>query len=680
MTKFVAAIIAVLSLLAVMMVGAGAAQAQSNNALPAPSNVTAVNGANPGEVNLTWDAVPGASHYRVGWIANADFLAAQAAGTDFFERFAFVDIAGRTSYTATRLTPGEPYWFIVGSQASHNGKPIWSDWASLTTTAGHAGDGGLCPITGLPLGDGYLSVGGTTQSPAGSFTLTTATAPTRIRLPYADDPDQLYSPRSGRRFVEVCGNYRHDFNNDVSLYAGWDTIMDSDAGSGFPVVDTHERIAPGVTGHGCQIWDLPATAATAVYAVSISGYNSQEALSGAYNDDIGLYRIDLGGLSTTSNVVSMTTGTPTPTTPTTPLTNEELVRHVKPALAQIVATNSDGETYGGTGFVVRSNGLMVTSRHVVDDADTVTVYMQNLNGRLFEYTGRVLGRGILADLAVVQLPAGQTYPTLPLGDSDAVAGGAEALAMGYTGGSISGTYPTITRGIISSKGTRGDLNYFQTDAAINPGNSGGPLVDQYGRVIGVNTSKIVDEAVDSIGFAIASNEVSRRLDTLAAGGPASATYRNLRFGYGYSVDILAGWYLDYENASCTAFYPYHGKGGGSICTRDLADSFTDSSDKLAAFAEWRWNRVAERASERGYSLFEPISFRLVESAGKRYYQLEYRQETEPQYCISYQTWRVGLSSAYPENPYGFAWGGGVCENSIDQYGPEGQAMLDSFRP
>ena len=75
----------------------------------------AVNGPNPGEVHLRRNAVAGANFYRVGRIADADLLQANAAGIDFLERFAFVDITGKTTYTVTRLTPGEEYWFIVAS-------------------------------------------------------------------------------------------------------------------------------------------------------------------------------------------------------------------------------------------------------------------------------------------------------------------------------------------------------------------------------------------------------------------------------------------------------------------------------------------------------------------------------------------------------------------------------------
>ena len=363
------------------------------------------------------------------------------------------------------------------------------------------------------------------------------------------------------------------------------------------------------------------------------------------------------------------------------MTNEQLVRLVKPALAQVVATNSDGETGAGTGFVVRSNGLLVTNRHVVEDAQTVTVYMQNLEGQLFEYTGRVLGRGILADLAVVQLPAGRTYSVLQLGDSDAVSGGADVIAMGYPAGSISNTYPTVTRGIISSKGVLEDTRYLQTDAAINPGNSGGPLVDRYGRVIGVNTSgveSVGDRPIEGISFAIASNEVASRLDTLVAGGPNSATYRNLQLGRGYRVDIPKGWYLNTESSDCTTFWTYDRIGDARLCAWDISE-FAGISDKLAALAQGVWNNSRSYAGEQGYPLFQLNSFDRVTRNGRDFYRLEYRQQTGSQYCVDHRVMLVALSSSNPQG-HGFSWDTGVCEGGLNRYGAERQAMLDSFVP
>ncbi len=123
----------VVPLLAVIIAAqAGMASTQANDPLPKPTNVQVVNGPNIGEVIVSWDAVAGANYYRIGWIANADVQQAAAAGTDVFERFVFVDIGGRPSYTATRLTPGEDYWFIVGSNDTRYGQPQWSEWTILT--------------------------------------------------------------------------------------------------------------------------------------------------------------------------------------------------------------------------------------------------------------------------------------------------------------------------------------------------------------------------------------------------------------------------------------------------------------------------------------------------------------------------------------------------------------------
>ena len=372
------------------------------------------------------------------------------------------------------------------------------------------------------------------------------------------------------------------------------------------------------------------------------------------------------------------TPTPTPAGPTA-LSNQELVRLIKPALGQITVQTSDG-IGTGTGFVVRASGLMVTNRHVVDDAETVTVEMQNLEGQLFRYTGRVLGRGILADLAVVQLPRDRTYATLPLANSDAVEGGTEVIAMGYPEGSISGTYPTVTQGIISSKGVQNDVKYLQTDAAINPGNSGGPLVNQYGQVIGVNTAKYVADRVDNTAYAIASNEVTSRLDTLAAGGANSATYRNLRYNYGYSVTIPRGWYLNYENPSRTSFRAYHEKGLARARRWSLSSWERDGSDHLTRLAEWRWGDLRQKAGEQGWSLYEPVSYRVVGSGNSRYYRLEYRRQTEPQYCIDNVVEIIALSPTYSETARAFSMMGRVCEHTLTQYGPERQAILDSFIP
>ena len=98
-----------------------------------PSNVGAANGANPGEAVVSWDAVAGASAYRVGWLAVADYEA-NRANDRWRERFAYSDVNASSSYTVTRLTPGIAYYFITGRKQGDD--IVWSAWATLTLNSG----------------------------------------------------------------------------------------------------------------------------------------------------------------------------------------------------------------------------------------------------------------------------------------------------------------------------------------------------------------------------------------------------------------------------------------------------------------------------------------------------------------------------------------------------------------
>ena len=113
------------------------AYAQSD--LSAPSNVAAENTGNAGEVRVSWDAVPNAAYYRIGWVAYSDVAPIIASGGDWLEHFAFIDIENRdqTEHTITRLTPGVQYAFIMASNDGRYGTPRWpssAGWAFLTLT------------------------------------------------------------------------------------------------------------------------------------------------------------------------------------------------------------------------------------------------------------------------------------------------------------------------------------------------------------------------------------------------------------------------------------------------------------------------------------------------------------------------------------------------------------------
>ena len=148
------------------------------------------------------------------------------------------------------------------------------------------------------------------------------------------------------------------------------------------------------------------------------------------------------------------------------------------------------EEGSGSGFIVSSDGYILTNNHVVADADKVTVTL--LDKRTFK--ARVVGRDPSTDVAVIKI-AGSDFPTLSLGDDAKEKVGEWVLAIGNP----LGLDFTVTAGIISAKGRSRELralmpslyaiqDYIQTDAAINPGNSGGPLVNIRGDVIGINSA------------------------------------------------------------------------------------------------------------------------------------------------------------------------------------------------
>lgn len=185
-------------------------------------------------------------------------------------------------------------------------------------------------------------------------------------------------------------------------------------------------------------------------------------------------------------------------------------------------------TASGSGVIVRSDGYILTNDHVVAGADKVTVTL--LDGR--EFVGQVR-RDSKSDLALIKINA-NNLPAAQLADSDKTRIGQWALAFG----SPFTLSDTMTVGVISSLhrhetiGEGGELRYYpsllQTDASINPGNSGGPLVDVYGRIVGVNV------AIESptggnvgIGFAIPANTARYIMNELITKGSVTRGYLGL---------------------------------------------------------------------------------------------------------------------------------------------------------
>lgn len=171
----------------------------------------------------------------------------------------------------------------------------------------------------------------------------------------------------------------------------------------------------------------------------------------------------------------------------------------------------------GSGFIISSDGQILTNAHVVNGADKVSVVLKD--GRTLE--GKVLGEDPVTDVAVVKIEA-TDLPVVTLGDSEQLQPGEWAIAIGNP----LGLDNTVTAGIISATGRSSKevgvpdkrVGFIQTDAAINPGNSGGPLLNSGGEVIGMNTAII--SGAQGLGFAIPIETAQRIAQQLIGTGQA----------------------------------------------------------------------------------------------------------------------------------------------------------------
>ena len=176
----------------------------------------------------------------------------------------------------------------------------------------------------------------------------------------------------------------------------------------------------------------------------------------------------------------------------------------------------------GSGIILDEEGYIVTNAHVVSGADGVKVVLYNGE----EYTARVVGTDTKSDVAVLKISASNLAPA-KLGNSDQLEIGEDVIAIGNPGGLSN----SVSKGIVSGLNRTVETNLgasmecIQTDAAINPGNSGGALVNQYGYVIGINSSKIAATDYEGIGFAIPINNAKPIIEDLKAYGEVQGRVR-----------------------------------------------------------------------------------------------------------------------------------------------------------
>ncbi len=175
----------------------------------------------------------------------------------------------------------------------------------------------------------------------------------------------------------------------------------------------------------------------------------------------------------------------------------------------------------GSGFIISSDGYIITNHHVVDKADEIKVKLSDTDKETFD--AKIIGSDHFTDIALIKIdPKGKQLPVAPLGDSDKTRVGQWVAAIGHP----FGYGHTVTHGIISAKerllgnGVTHPYNdYIQTDASINLGNSGGPLISTEGEVVGINVATDA-RAQGVIGFAIPINVAKDLMPQLIKTGHA----------------------------------------------------------------------------------------------------------------------------------------------------------------
>jgi len=220
----------------------------------------------------------------------------------------------------------------------------------------------------------------------------------------------------------------------------------------------------------------------------------------------------------------------------------DVAKKVSPAVVSISTKSSAvdffGQTVthegGGSGFIITSDGLIVTNKHVVSDKNAMyTVFTYDWKS----YPAEVLARDSVSDFAVVKIKASGLH-VVELGDSDQLQVGQRVVAIGNALGQFQNT---VTSGVISAKERQIDAGsaagggsehlegLLQTDAAINEGNSGGPLINLKGEVVGINTAVAAKGQAEGIGFALPMNSIKNSIAQVTKSGKIVRAYLGVRY-------------------------------------------------------------------------------------------------------------------------------------------------------
>ncbi len=230
---------------------------------------------------------------------------------------------------------------------------------------------------------------------------------------------------------------------------------------------------------------------------------------------------------------------------------EAVAVKVTPCVVGIRTTTSVNSFFGnqqsssgeGSGVIYKADGYIITNYHVIQDAVTngyntkIEVFLDDLSGET--YTATVVGYNISSDLAVIKINK-TGLPVIEIADSDKIKVGQYVITVGNPGGLE--FMDSVTYGVISGLdrvvSSDSAIGLIQTDAAINPGNSGGALVDATGKLVGINSSKIVSEEFEGMGFAIPSNEVIEICEKIISKEHDPEPYIGITLSESYTPEVL----------------------------------------------------------------------------------------------------------------------------------------------
>lgn len=237
----------------------------------------------------------------------------------------------------------------------------------------------------------------------------------------------------------------------------------------------------------------------------------------------------------------------------------EIVKKVKPSVVGISSEFSTSAVSTGTGIIMSDDGYIVTNAHVIQNTENgITERSSNVMVVLSDSTeceAEIIGADSRTDLAVIKIsPDGKKLAAAEFGDSNDLMEGELAIAIGNPLGFE--LYGSTTCGIISALDrtiTVGEyeMDLIQTDAAINPGNSGGPLLNSSGQVIGINSSKIISDYAEGLGFAIPISSAQPIIDDLIANG--YVTGRPMIGISGEDINEITAKYYNLPQGVCVRF-------------------------------------------------------------------------------------------------------------------------------